>query len=67
MTLQVSPIFNKNIKNLKSSVQKVTDIFATEKNIKWKPHLNRIKLWRHNDVFRDEKRVIAPNTLSKKI
>ena len=36
MTLQVSPIFNKNIKNLKSSVQKVTDIFATEKKYKVK-------------------------------
>ena len=30
----------------------------------WKPHVNLIK--RRNDVFRHEKSVIAPHTLSKK-
>ena len=31
MTSQVTPIFNDNIKNLQSSVQNITVIFATEK------------------------------------
>ena len=68
----MAPIFSNNTKYLESSVQNGTDIFVTEKQyLQLKPHLNRLKwhrviLWRHNDVFRDEIRVIAPHKLNEK-
>ena len=45
LTSKVTPIFSNSIKNLKSSVRNVTDIFATQEEYLSKPHLNRIK-WR---------------------